>query len=94
MSCNLLQCIIKGVDFIKGSVTSLLQNCDSLKRKHDVDFIVNCTGVDAGKLVQDDRVYPMLGKNIHIYIDWQTSMVSGIVCDYCAKFRPTINIRN
>ena len=51
------------MDFIKGSVDSLLQNCDSLKRKYDVDFIVNCTGVFAGKLVQDDSVYPLLGEN-------------------------------
>lgn len=62
-ACNQLQCILQGVDFIQGTVDSLLENCDSLRRAHQADCIVNCTGLAARKLVQDHRVYPMLGMN-------------------------------
>jgi hypothetical protein len=60
-----------GVHFVRETVHGTLRGqCDSLMKKYKSDLVVNCTGVNARELAEDNDVYPMTGK---LYGDASTS---------------------
>ncbi|XP_031573256.1 uncharacterized protein LOC116307236 [Actinia tenebrosa] len=61
------QCMSNGVNFVRESLHGPLRTqCDSLMKKYQVDRIVNCSGVNARELAEDNDVYPATGLGLMV----------------------------